>query len=265
MVILLPQLLPCPVTSARGLYHVGLCEIHYSPVSDVDGANEQVHLINCMGQHSTTWTGVFPCGVLWNSLTWITWSLLWGLPRCQARQGIPSPSRAHTHSTHAHSRRVPHRHVTSALTHFHQSNDVIKALMRDYSDITGKAAKLNLLASPCAFACVKSERPLGQVVHGGERMLAANPHCHPSMPMHLWRPGLVPHAKRTDFVLNCWTFGKRCLTKATQIKWGNFPQFYWEVLKILHSAPELLYVSQNTLKIFQFLDGYSTKAKCLKL
>lgn len=120
---------------------------------------------NCMGQHSTTWTGVFPCvDILWNSLTWITWSLLWGLPRGRPA-GRASLSFPHT-QTHAHSRRVPHRHVTSALTHFHQSNDVIKALMRDYSDITGKAAKLNLLASPCAFACLKSERPLGQVVHG---------------------------------------------------------------------------------------------------
>lgn len=77
--------------------------------------------------------------------------------------------------THARSPRLPRRHVTSALAHFRRSDDVIKALMRDYSDITGNAAKLNLLASPCAFTCaapsVKSGRPLGQVVHGVRSLL----------------------------------------------------------------------------------------------
>lgn len=87
------------------------------------------------------------------------------VPAGRASLSLPLVCACSRTQTHARSLRVPHWHVTSALAHFHQSDDVIRALMRDYSDITGNAAKLNLLASPCAFACVKSERPLGQVVH----------------------------------------------------------------------------------------------------
>lgn len=143
-------------------------QCRYSPVLNVGCVNEQVHLINCQGQHSTTWTGVFPCGVLWNSLTWITWPLWWGLPRCWPA-GHPSPSLKCAHArtpTHARSLYMSLIGMWPQPSHTFTSDDVIKALMRDYSDITGNAAKLNLLASPCAFACVKSERPLGQVVHG---------------------------------------------------------------------------------------------------
>lgn len=60
---------------------VSLCNVATRPSQNVGCVNEQVHMINCEGQRSTTWTGVFPRGVPWNSLTWITWPLRRGLPR----------------------------------------------------------------------------------------------------------------------------------------------------------------------------------------
>lgn len=39
----------------------------------------------------------------------------------------------------------------------HRWSDVIRVLMEDYSDITGTAAKLNLLASPCACCTLRWE------------------------------------------------------------------------------------------------------------
>lgn len=97
--------------------------------------------------------------VLRNSLTWITWAAV-RAPLVLTGRASLSFSFANAQTYVSHRRRhtlskVPHRHVTSAFTHFHQSDDVIKALMRDYSDITGNIAKLNLLASPCAFSCVR--------------------------------------------------------------------------------------------------------------
>lgn len=50
-----------------------------------------------------------------------------------------------------------HKFESSALTHSQQRSDVIRVLMRDYSDITGTAAKLNLLASPCAWGALELE------------------------------------------------------------------------------------------------------------
>lgn len=63
------------------------------------------------------------------------------------------------------------RRVASALTHSHQCNDVIRVLIRDYSDITRMAAKLNLLASPCARSslqpepCVWPREPIEWILH----------------------------------------------------------------------------------------------------
>lgn len=61
----------------------------------------------------------------------------------------------HTHTNFPYKRL--HTHVASALTDSHQCGDVIRALMRDYSDITGSGAKLNLLASPCARGALQLE------------------------------------------------------------------------------------------------------------
>lgn len=47
--------------------------------------------------------------------------------------------------------------MASALTYSQQRGDVIRVLMRDYSDITGTAAKLSLLASPCAWGALELE------------------------------------------------------------------------------------------------------------
>lgn len=99
-------------------------------------------------------TVVFPVCVLRNSLTWITWTA--------ARTPFALTGRvslSHTHIPYILYRlfELLHKHVASALTHSHQWGDVIRVLMRDYSDITGTAAKLNLLASPCACGALQLE------------------------------------------------------------------------------------------------------------
>lgn len=78
-------------------------------------------------------------------------------------------------------------HVASALTHSHQCNDVIRVLMRDYSDITGTAAKLNLLAPPCAHRalrpyCVSApESRLREKCDARVSVLSYHPSIHPSI------------------------------------------------------------------------------------
>lgn len=44
------------------------------------------------------------------------------------------------------------------LAQFHRCDDVIGVLVRTYSDITGSAAKLNLLAAPCARRALQLEQ-----------------------------------------------------------------------------------------------------------
>lgn len=96
-------------------------------------------------------TAVFPLCFLCNSLTWITSACGEGTLSSH-QQGIPL-SHTCTHiriaQTHTFSS-SPLACGLSSLTHSHQHDDVIRVLKGDYSDITEAAAKLNLLASPCA-------------------------------------------------------------------------------------------------------------------
>lgn len=99
-------------------------------------------------------TGVFPVFVLKNRLTWITWSAV--------RASLALTARASLSDTHTHTRIYilhwrKHALWLQALMHSHQCSDVIRVLIRDYSDITGTAAKLNLLASPCACGALQLE------------------------------------------------------------------------------------------------------------
>lgn len=97
-------------------------------------------------------TRVFPVFVLKNRLTWITWSAVRASLALTARASL---SDTHTRIYILHWRK--HALWLQALMHSHQCSDVIRVLIRDYSDITGTAAKLNLLASPCACGALQLE------------------------------------------------------------------------------------------------------------
>lgn len=104
---------------------------------------DKAYLINgiwgcCIIKVATLTPAFLEC-VLRNSLTWITRIL----ERCILGahwQGIP----------------YTHTNMWSKLTQ--QRGDVMRVLMKDYSDITRATAKLNLLASPCAWGALQLER-----------------------------------------------------------------------------------------------------------
>ena len=108
---------------------------------------EEMYLINCIGGQCVikiaSVTLLFPVCVWRYSLSWITWTA--------AKAPLMLTGRVSLTRTLARSLQTClHEHVASALRHSHRCGDVIRVLMRDYSDITGTAAKLNLLAPPCA-------------------------------------------------------------------------------------------------------------------
>lgn len=97
------------------------------------------------------------CG-LWNSLTWITWPAL-RAPSALTGRAFLSLTHTHIHTAQRHT----HTFQCSPLACDFSSRTLSpvwwchQGLMRDYSDITGTAAKLNLLVSPCACSALRLE------------------------------------------------------------------------------------------------------------